>query len=99
MKNFEYREIRGWILKILYTNLPEPAGDKLISQILEAGQYKVTPLQVQGHLRYLAGKNYVELEQVAIEEMGLARLMAKLTSRGVDFVEGNLGEDPGVARR
>lgn len=99
VSKFEHREVRGWILKILYTNLPEWTGDNLIAQMLETGEYKLSALQVQGHFRYLQDKGYIETKEVSVEELGLSRLVAKLTSKGVDFVEGNLGEDPGVDRK
>lgn len=99
MNRFAAREIRGWILRILYMNMPEWAGDHLISQILTDAQYRVSPAQVQGHLNYLAEKGYVELKEVTSEETGLTRHIARLTPKGIDLVEGNIPEDPGVDRR
>jgi hypothetical protein len=99
VKSHEFKEIRGWILKILYNNLPGYGGDQLISSLLNEAGYEVSPLQVQGHFRYLADKDYVELKNPEIEELGLTRHLAKLTSKGVDLVEGNLPDDPGVMRK
>ena len=95
----EYREIRGWILRFLYINLPEWVGDKLMSELLANGGYNVSEPSVQGHYRYLAEKGFVEIKEVEISEVGLTRTLAKLTSKGVDLVEGNIPDDPGVARK
>lgn len=99
VNKFAKKEIRGWILKILYTNLPEWAGDRLLAQMLEQGKYSVSALEIQGHLRYLEGKGYVEVKEVSVKELGLSRVVARLTSKGVDFVEGNLPDDPGIDRK
>lgn len=97
--NLEFKEIRGWILKLLYNSLPGYVGDHEMATYLIQGKFDVSPLQVQGHYRYLADKEYVELEDGEVEKIGLVRHAAKLTSRGVDFVEGNLPDDPGINRK
>ncbi|MGE5551911.1 MAG: hypothetical protein ACM3ZC_15465 [Bacteroidota bacterium] len=97
--SLEYKEIRGWILRVLYNNLPEWVGDKLMTEILTQGGYKVNTPSVQGHFRYLEEKGYLEVKETEISELGLARTLAKLTSKGVDLVEGNLPDDPGIERK
>lgn len=93
------KEIRGWVLRMLYNNLPEFTGDKLIYEILMEGGFSITLPLVQGHLRYLEEKGYLELQTASVPELGMTRLLAKLTSKGVDLVEGTIPEDPGVERK
>lgn len=99
MNKREFREIRGWILKTLYNNLPEWTGDKLLTDILVEGGYTISTPSVQGHLRYLSEKGYVEMREAEVTELGLSRVLAKLTSRGVDLVEGSIEDDPGIERK
>jgi hypothetical protein len=95
----EFKEIRGWVLKVLYNALPAFVGDQSLSTCLQQCNFDVSPLQIQGHLRYLSEKGYVELCDSGLEDIGLVRHSAKLTSKGVDFVEGNLPDDPGITRK
>lgn len=85
------RILRGEILRVLYRNLPYPVGDNLLATIFT----QETLTQIQGNLRYLADKRYVELVEVK-EPYSSATLMAKLNSLGVDLLEGTLPADPGV---
>jgi hypothetical protein len=94
-----YPEMRGWILKALYTNLPEWTGDQLLAQILSQGAYRMTSSQAWGHCRYLAEKGFVDLQQASIEKLSMVRNLAKLNAKGVDFVEGNCPEEPGITRK
>ncbi len=99
MNSFEFKEIRGWILRFLYNLLPKfGSAESVAGMLLKAG-YDVTALQVQGHFRYLEDKEYVELQEIDLQEMSISRHLAKLTSKGVDFVEGNLPDDPGICRK
>lgn len=93
-----FPEIRGWILKILYKNLPEWTSDRLVSQILMDGAFPVNPPQIYSHFCYLAEKELIELKDATLNDIGLSRHLAKLTSDGVDFVEGSI-EIIGVTRQ
>ncbi|SEO98130.1 hypothetical protein [Propionispora vibrioides] len=96
MRPRESREIRGRILKILDANYPFPAGDHLISQILTDARYCCSPAEVETHLTYLSEKGYLETEKVKSEELGITRILARLTAAGKDLLEGSIPADPGV---
>lgn len=91
------KEIRGQIVGILKRNYPYQTGDKLINEILQDMQYIVSPAVVSGYLTYLEEKGYIESENVAA--YGVARRLVKLTPKGIDLIEGNIGADPGVMLR
>ncbi len=95
VKNYQPRIIRGRILKVLDFSYPYPAGDRLISQILCDNMYQCTPAELQVHLAYLEEKEYIDLTDVASEELG-HRKLAKLTAKGKDLLEGSIAADPGV---
>lgn len=96
MDKYQNKEIRGRILKILQVNYPDPAGDHLISELLTDAQYNVTPEDVKKHLDYLEGKEYIKTERVNMKGLGIARILSKLTPKGIDLLEGNIDEDAGV---
>jgi hypothetical protein len=77
-------------------NYPQPAGDRLISEILTDVQYMISPAEVSGLLTYLKEKGYITLEVAKFPEYDITRNIAKLTPRGMDLIEGNIDPDPGV---
>lgn len=85
------RILRGMILRVCYRNLPHPVGDNLMAQIFT----NETLSNIQGNLRYLADKEYIELSEVT-EPFITATLMAKLVAKGVDLLEGSIEPDPGI---
>jgi hypothetical protein len=97
----EYKEIRYWILRLLYNQLPAGCSAHTLSGMLLSLGYTVSELHVTGHLRYLADadKEYIDLEEKESRPLGISRQIATLNSKGVDFVEGNLPEDPGIIRK
>jgi hypothetical protein len=80
-------EIRGWILMILYRNLPEWTGEKLISQILTQGAYLINPIQVINQFKYLEAKGLIELKTANMNELSLTRHLAKILNPGINLVE------------
>lgn len=87
----QHKILRGEILRALYRNLPHPVGDNLLASIFTTE----TLSNLQGNLRYLGDKGYIELEEVS-EPYVTATLMARLTSKGVDLLEGSIQPDPGI---
>lgn len=83
---------RGETLRVLYRNLPHPVGDNVLSQIFT----DISLPAIQGHLRYLEAGEYVELEDIR-KDYSTATMMAKLTKKGVDLLEGSIDPDPGIA--
>ena len=96
VNNLQTRIIRGRILKILKTNYPYPTGSELISDILTDNQYKISPPQVQAQLIYLKEKEYIEIVENDIDGINLTSTMAKITTKGIDLLEGAIKKDPGV---
>ena len=96
MKRFINAEIRGRILIALQYGYPGLVGDQLLTNIMQDAQYPVSPQIVSGHLTYLEAKGYLELETVEARELSMTRILAKLTPKGVDLLDGNIEADPGV---
>lgn len=95
----EYKEIRYWILRLLYNHLPAGCSAHTLSGMLLSLGFNIEEMHVSGHLRYLADKEYIDLEEKEVKPLGIIRQIATLNSKGVDFVEGNLPGDPGIIRK
>jgi hypothetical protein len=95
----EYKVIRYWILRLLYNHLPAGCDAHTLSDMLLSLDFVIEEMHVSGHLRYLADKEYIDLKDKEIKPLGLTRQVATLNSKGVDYVEGNLPDDPGITRK
>jgi DNA-binding PadR family transcriptional regulator len=98
LKGLEARVIRGRILKILDTSYPDEISDELLKLVLDEVNMSISPAVLRGHIDYLEDneKGYVESRVVESEELGITRLMVKLTAKGKDLLEGSIPPDPGV---
>lgn len=94
MEGYKNKALRGAIMAALRAN--SPMGDHLIKMLLEDTPYEATLENIKKELEYLEDKKYIELSKVSIKEIGVSRVVAKLTSRGRDLLEGTLPPDGGV---
>ncbi len=96
MANHKNREIRGMVLKIIYSNYPEQIGDTLIKEILEDSGYVVSEQDIKANIDYLQGGGYIESNNITNKGLGISRTVCKLTPKGINLIEGNIEEDPGI---
>jgi len=94
MENLKNKALRGAIMTALKAN--SPMGDHLIKMLLEDTPYEATLESIKQELEYLEDKGYIELSKVSIKEIGVSRVVAKLTSRGRDLLDGTEPPDKGV---
>ena len=86
--------LRGKLLALLRKTYPEGIDEKTIVSILY--QYHRTD-DIMTSLEYLTGKQYVERKEHSHPYLEFEKLQwYKLTPRGVDLLEGNIPDDPGV---
>lgn len=90
----ENKEIRGWILRILDRFRPDGTSFEVIESVLLDSRFNVTLNELKAHLVYLTEKGYVRLDE--IERNRVKRRINYITPKGVDLLEGNIPEDPGV---
>lgn len=96
MGNVNDQDIRGRILKTLDNQYPTQVSIKMLAYGLKAARYECGRRQLLAHLAYLQDKDYINIHNVGVTELELSRDMVKLTAKGKDLVEGNIGPDPGV---
>lgn len=81
--------IRGNILKILDEFGSMGASTKLLSKALSTSEdFEVSKEEVDRELRYLQGKNAVDIEHIENKVLGVKRDIARITSCGIDVLEG-----------
>lgn len=92
MANHEYRIQRGRILKILYKAYPGDASDRVISLTLNDIHLSASSGVLKGHISYLADRGLISSEDVTNPDLGID-FIAKLTAKGVDFVEKDVSDN------
>ena len=85
--------IRWRILAVLNAGRPYPVGETLIADVLTDVDLQTTQSDIRNALQYLADKGFCELTSPPVNHWE-----ARLLPRGVDFVEYNLPDEPGIIR-
>lgn len=90
----ESAEIRGFILNACYRTYPHGCSDELLLKMLVENQFDVSPALVLGHLQYLEEKGYLRVEEIRTRHY--FRRVAYITPKGIDLIDGNIPEEPGI---
>ncbi|MDE7431401.1 MAG: hypothetical protein K2N34_05755 [Lachnospiraceae bacterium] len=85
--------IRGNILKLLDEIGSIGASFKLLNKALTTSGFVVTREEVDRELRYLQGKNVIDIEHIENKVLGIKRDIVRINSRGIDVLEGTLQID------
>ncbi|MBQ8982696.1 MAG: hypothetical protein IJ079_03830 [Lachnospiraceae bacterium] len=86
----ERQIIRKEILDILAETDQEGASTKVLKLALSKQGHELTDLTLNLELKYLQGKNLVQLDQVSNPALGIHRTIVHITSRGIDVLEGTI---------
>ena len=82
---------RGWIIQILnFSN--GPTNDKLIQSALCRAGHEVTMPTLHADLEYLRDKGYIKMTEPADMELPFPMLVADLTVKAIDLIEGSIEE-------
>lgn len=92
----ENKEVRGWILNMLDRANPYGASFSVIEATLLDLGFNVGINELKAHLVYLTEKGYCRMEE--IERNRVKRRINYITPTGVDLLEKNISDDPGVMR-
>jgi hypothetical protein len=85
-KKEKYRQIRGYILKILAHEHPRPIDYKVLHFALDDLGFTITDEECQSHLSYLVEKKLIRLE---MREFGDIQIkMAIIAVEGLDLLNG-----------
>lgn len=93
--NARKRMGRWRILRILYTGRPYPVGEGLIAEVMTDADLAMTQNEIRSALQYLADKDFLTTKEVKNDG---THVEACLRSKGVDFVEYTIPDEPGIAR-
>lgn len=91
---------RGLILTILAKrNLEWVPFSELSAQVARHQGYRMSDSQLWFHLRYLAGRAYLETHNPRPGRSDISLLQVRAMSKAVDLLDGRIEPDPGVAVR
>jgi hypothetical protein len=89
---------RGVILMILtHRGLEWVPFSELKVQLARGQGYALTDQELWFHLRYLAGRSYVETRSTRPGRSDLSLTQARGTPKAVDLLDGRIPSDPGIA--
>jgi hypothetical protein len=89
---------RGVILMILtHRNLEWVPFSELRAQMAHGQGYALTDQELWFHLRYLAGRSYLETRSTRPGRSDLSLMQVRATAKAVDLLDGRIPNDPGVA--
>lgn len=87
----ERQILRKEILNILAeTNEQGGATKKLLRVVLEKQGYDISELTIGLELKYLAGKELVQMETISNPTLGIKKEIVHITSKGIDLLEGTI---------
>lgn len=89
---------RGVILMILaHRNLDWVPFSELRAQMARGQGYPLTDAELWFHLRYLAGRNYIETRNPRPGRADISLYLVRALPKAVDLLDGRVERDPGVA--
>jgi Fe2+ or Zn2+ uptake regulation protein len=94
LERIQMKQRRGKILKALEVAYPHDLTAVVILSCLQERHIQATGTTVERDLHYLADKGYLTLLEV--EDEGEKVLMARLSPKGKDLLDGTIPADPGV---
>ena len=89
MKDVINKERRDEILKILEFNAPEAVGENVITHLVNEAGFNVDVNVIKKDLFYLQDEKFIMVETVQNKQYGLKRFLCKITSKGIDYLEGD----------
>ncbi len=91
------RMIRWRIMKTLDIGRPLPIGEGLMLEVINDADLELTITSLKRALQYLEGKDYINLKTIKTPG-DHDHVEISLSSKGIDFVEGSIEDDPGITR-
>lgn len=96
MNPLEHKEIRLRILKTLHIGHPEGVKEKIIFLMVNEAGFKVSPKEIASEMDYLRQKEYIKSDLKDSRVLKEKIWVHKITSRGIDLLEGSIPADPGI---
>lgn len=96
-KRAEKEAARAAILRLLLQRYPEPMTFAALQQALLIERIPLHERDLTFQLGYLEQRHYLTLERAALRLSPNRILLASLTDKGVDLLDGRIPPDPGIA--
>lgn len=92
----EKEVIRQEILEMLSMAGEDGAGEKVLRAALKKAGYELSEEEILRQVFYLKEKGLVRALEMKNPKLGIRRTIAHITAAGMDYLEGNGGEVPGI---
>ncbi len=92
----EREVIRAEILSTCQMTGQGGADTKVLKSILKKAGYDLTEEDVKEQVHYLKLKELVTVRDINNRQLGISRTLVGITALGIDYLEGNAGDIPGI---
>ena len=97
MEAIIHKRARGFILKCMSFYPAEATNAMVIADFVRNCGLSVLDSDVISQLDYLKSKGYAEVEELSDKRLCEDRIITgRITSKGIDLLEANIPEDPGI---
>jgi len=92
-----HKRARGFILKCLNYYPADDINVLVVADFVRNCGCACTDGEVSGHLDYLQSKGYVKKREITDKRVAdFSAHVAQITPMGIDLLEANIPEDPGI---
>jgi len=92
-----HKRARGFILKCLNYYPSDDINTLIIADFVRNCGCACTDSEVLAHIDYLQSKGYVEKKTISDKRVAdFSTTVAQITPMGIDLLEANIPEDPGI---
>ncbi|MEW6378609.1 MAG: hypothetical protein AB1611_03255 [bacterium] len=97
MEAIIHKRARGFILKCLNFYPGDDIQVLVITDFVRNCGIPITDSDTIAQLKYLESKEYVEVKELSDERISSNKVtVARIVSKGIDLLEANIPEDPGI---
>lgn len=92
----EKEVIRHEILSTCNMAAPNGADTKVLKTAVKHLGYDLDEATVKREAEYLRQKGLVEIKEIGNSRLGISRTIVSITAYGMDYMEGNTADIPGI---
>lgn len=84
--------LRGYILNICEKAEPLGAGAEVIAAAMKKEGLVYAREDITAACQYLQSKDFIKIDEVKNDVLGISRSISKITAKGIDLLEGTITE-------
>jgi hypothetical protein len=92
-----HKRARGFVLKCLNYYPSDDINTLIVADFVRNCGCACTDSEVESYIDYLQSKGYVKKEEINDKRIAdFSAKVARITPKGIDLLEANIPEDPGI---